>query len=390
MLTIFNEILFFKKRKTVYFSLIFLILILGINTINVVDATNVTISPTTSGGLWEAIKTANNGDTIYLKDGEYTGEYNVEINVNKNITIQGESKNVVINGQNKYKYLFQMVKHDPTQKFMPVSVKLVNLKVKNFNETVIDNWGSLKVVNCTFTDNEISDAIIGNYDDSYCKIINSIFTKNTFTYNKSANTAGIAIYNDNIASFSITGSTFSNFKSTSESNGVAIQNIKSTDVLINKCEFNNVGKGYTIYNMNKSRVRVINSIFTNDKRSICNTGSYTDVSKSIFKNSKYGSILNLNNMKISDSKFTNNKGIKYDKIIENSDKLTITKSKFTNNKNTEGIITNTRSMNISKSTFKNNTGKTAGTITNLGYMKISSSITYCKNIKVNVNLSHSK
>jgi hypothetical protein len=335
----------------------------------------VNISPNSSGGLWEAIESANNGDIIYLKDGEYTGEYNVEININKNITIKGEGKNVKINGENKYSYLFQMANQDSTKKKLtPVTVNLVNLKVTNFNGDVIDNWGSLRVTNCTFSNNKISGAIVSNYNSSYCKIVNSIFTKNTFIYNKSEDTAGIAIYIDNVASFSITGSTFSNFKSTNNSQGVAIQNIESTNVLVNKCKFNNLGEGCTMLNIDKGSVRVINSVFTNDKHTIWNVEGFISVSKSIFKNSMYGAILNLDKMKISDSRFTNNKGIKYDGIIENTKSMTITRSNFTNNKGTVGTINNFGVMTISKSTFKNNKGETAGAITNKGPMKISNSI----------------
>jgi hypothetical protein len=269
-----------------------------------------------------------------------------------------------------------------TKKFIPVNVNLINLKIIKFKGDVIDNWGSLKVTNCTFKDNKISGAIIGNYDTTYCKIINSVFIKNTFTYNKSANTTGIAIYNDNMSSFSIIGSTFSNFKCTSESNGVAIQNIKSSNVLVNKCKFNNTGKGFTIFNMDKSSVRAINSIFTNDNYSICNVDGFTTVYKSIFKNSKSTSIINLDNMKISDSKFANNKGIKNEGIIENRQSITITRSKFTNNQAIKGTIMNGGSMIISSSTFKNNKSETAGAITNLGPIKLSNSIFTTNTAKV--------
>ena len=64
-----------------------------------------------------------------------------------------------------------MVIEDPTtRKLTPVSVNLLNLKVINFNDDVIDNWGSLRVTNYIFSDNKISGAIISNYDGSYCKI----------------------------------------------------------------------------------------------------------------------------------------------------------------------------------------------------------------------------
>ena len=69
-----------KKRKLLFLFLIFLV---TISTLSIVSAASIEISPTSPGGIWEAIETANNGDIIYLKDGEYTGYYNVEINVNR-------------------------------------------------------------------------------------------------------------------------------------------------------------------------------------------------------------------------------------------------------------------------------------------------------------------
>ena len=246
MSNILNKILFFKRGK--FFIFLSFFLILGITTVNIVDAANITISPTTSGGLWEAIETAESGSTIYLENGIYTGENNLEININKNIVIKGKGENVVIDGENKYSYLFQMVKHDSVSKtYIPISVQIANLKVKNFHGDVIENWGSLKVNNCTFSDNKISGAIIYNYNGSNCKIANSVFTKNTFVYNKSDGAAGIVIYTYNVTSFSVTGSTFSNFKSTSHSIGVAIQNFISTNVLVSKCKFINTGKKYEYY-----------------------------------------------------------------------------------------------------------------------------------------------
>lgn len=138
VLNIFNEI-YLKRRKLLILLSIFLIAILAINTTSIVSAANITISPTTSGGLWTAIDTSAKGDTIYLEDGVYTGDENIDIRIDKDITIQGKSENVVIDGQNNYTYLFQMIKKDSANKNIPVSVNLINLKIINFKGAVIDN-----------------------------------------------------------------------------------------------------------------------------------------------------------------------------------------------------------------------------------------------------------
>jgi hypothetical protein len=57
--------------------------------------------------LWEAIETAENGDIIYLENDVYVGENNLEINIDKNITIWGKGKNVVIDGKTSILIFFK-------------------------------------------------------------------------------------------------------------------------------------------------------------------------------------------------------------------------------------------------------------------------------------------
>jgi hypothetical protein len=335
---IFNEI-YFKKRKLLLFFSIFLIAILSISIINIVSGANITINPNTEGGLLTAIETANKGDTIYLKNGVYTGDYNIELRLDKDLTIRGESKDVVIDGQNNYTYFFQLIKKDSANKNIPVSANLVNLKVINFKGDVVDNWGSLKVSNCVFSDNKIDGAIIGNYKGSSCKIVNSVFTRNTFNHGKKGN--GVAIYADNVASLSITGSNFTNFKSTIDSVGVAVANFGSSNIVINKCNFKNTGKGATIgNNEKKGSIRVISSSFINDGTSIDNYEGSIVISKSTFKNSQSTSICNFKSMVISGSTFS--KCVGYEGVITNMGNMIIKSSKFTNNsaKKYAGAISN--------------------------------------------------
>lgn len=57
--------------------------------------------------MWEAIETAENGDIIYLENDVYVGENNLEINIDKNITIWGKGKNVVIDGKTSILIFFK-------------------------------------------------------------------------------------------------------------------------------------------------------------------------------------------------------------------------------------------------------------------------------------------
>ena len=220
----FNEIYSKKRRNILFLISIFLIAILTIAAVETVSAASITIGPTTSGGLKKAISTAKNGDTINLRDGVYTGGNNRGININKNITIQGTGKNVVIDGNSKSAQLFQIGSASNSNP-SPILVNLKNLKIKNFDNgylTTIQNRGSanLRVTSCSFTSdgvsisNELRGSVtlskssfrnsrsmpITNYGTM--KIANSVFMNN-----KGAGGAG-AIENQQWASMTITNSKF--------------------------------------------------------------------------------------------------------------------------------------------------------------------------------------
>ena len=118
----------------------------------------------------------------------------------------------------------------------------------------------------------------------------------------------------------------------------------------------------TICNMDKGSIRVINSNFTNDGCSIDNTEGFVFISNSIFKNSKSDSIVNLDNMKITGSTFTNNKAMDGYGVINNQGIMTISNSKFTNNRGKfSGAIGNwDLSLTIRNSIFTNNIAKKYG------------------------------
>lgn len=90
---------YFKKRKLLFIFSIFFISIIATSTLSLVSASDITIDPNTPGGLKEAVKVANDGDTISLKDGIYTGANNTKIAIKKSITIKGLGSNVVLDGE---------------------------------------------------------------------------------------------------------------------------------------------------------------------------------------------------------------------------------------------------------------------------------------------------
>ena len=269
--------------------------------------------------------------------------------------------------------------------FVRISITLKNLKITKFrtNDSIINNWNSLKVINCNFNHNEIgastnTGAIITNYDGSDCKITRSIFTKNNF-FNFKVKGA-VAIKNRKMNSFTITESNFTNFKSTSYSRGVAIYNNGINKILVDKCQFKNTGEGSTIYNQNGT-VSVANCNFTKDSGSIYNykKGAMT-ISESVFKNShdNYSSpITNQGNMKITACKFTKNKCNHGNGAIANNGSVNLSNSKFTLNSATAnwgGAIQNQGYMVINSSLFKNNKATRGGAIYNARSMVIRDSI----------------
>lgn len=377
----------FNKKRTSWLliSIVIIATFLTISMISAVSATDLTISSTTPGGLKKAIETVKSGSIIYMENGVYNGTNNRNLKIDKNITIKGKGKNVVI-GHQKYSNIFTIGKFDNiTQKYIPASatLSLINIKISKFNsdqkvkvdqkkDVIIENYGYFKVNNCTFSDNKIGSqgSIIANNNGSKCKIITSIFTKNIFSI---SGEGGAAIKNYKVASFTITKSNFTNFKSPAyiEKNpsntfsDVAISN-QGGNILISKCIFQKSVAGCSITNTFNGSINVTSCNFINDGISIYNSPKDSDnakgtiiISKSNFKNVRtYGtSITNGAIMKLTSSKFTNNNYLRSESIT-NYGSMSIIKSTFKNNKGIKvGAISNMGSMTITGSTFTSNIAK---------------------------------
>ena len=150
--------------------------------IETVNATNITINPTTPGGLKTAIKTAENGSTIFMENGVYNGTNNRGLLIERNLTIQGKGKNVVIDGEGKGR-IFKFRAYNDLTIYIP-TVTLSNLKIKNgytqygFGGAIDGSVSNLTLKDCSFTNNQAMDggAVIGaNY------ILNCSFKNNFAT-----------------------------------------------------------------------------------------------------------------------------------------------------------------------------------------------------------------
>ena len=352
-----------------------------------------------------ATGTVASDGTIKIANGQYTGITNTEININKNMTIQGQSEQgTIINGTNT-NWIFTINNG--------IKVTINNLTLTNGTTTnggAINNRGILNMTNCKFTSNYAADyggAIINEgtlnvdnctftnnnaiYDGGAIKNNGILIVKNSnFTYNHVTSVicildslggepAGGAIRNDNSMTLSN-----SNFEQNTAQYGYggAIYN-NGCDFNMADCNFKmnraQYGYGGAIYNVggtSSKSVRISGSSFNNNTSgnyigggAIYNFDGYLDITQCSFTNNiaHYGlggAIYNQACLTILNSTFTNNIADGgYGGAIDNRDylRLKVTGSTFTNNYAMSGgaIYSNENRTTIpeiiSSNTFSNNT-----------------------------------
>ena len=160
--------------------LTFLLVTLAICMISVVTAADITISPITPGGLKKAVESAENGDTIYLKNGVYSGENNREINIIKSVNIIGKGKNVVIDGERQSYFFTSRIYYNVSLE----SLTLINFGYNKMMSGGAISAGPLTVKDCTFTNNQA-----GTGGAITCLRALTV-SKSTFKNNKATNSAG--------------------------------------------------------------------------------------------------------------------------------------------------------------------------------------------------------
>jgi predicted outer membrane repeat protein len=232
MIKVFSYI-FHEKRKILFLLSIFLITTLVISTISAVNAVDITISPSTSGGLKKAISDVGPGGTIHMENGVYTGNNNIGIRIDKSITIQGKGNNVVIDAKKKNRLFSVIGGADLTLK----KVKLQNghpnfLSDSTFSDrggAVNINYGSVDFDNVVFYNNSASgDGGAVNIQSGDCSFVNCKFISNV------ANQGGAIYVIWNPASF--TNCIFEKNGASSEGGAIAIMMDASVD--FSNCAFN--------------------------------------------------------------------------------------------------------------------------------------------------------
>jgi predicted outer membrane repeat protein len=292
--------------------------------------------------LKKAIETANNDSCIIMLPGEYN-KINGTIEINKNLTLIGDNSQksrAVLNNFNDTVFLIKG------------QVEIENLDFKNNKATngIIQNFGRLKMFNCTFQDNNATfGGTIQNLDNL---TIEQCLFKNNNANIPSAKKIGHggAIYNN--AKLKVIESNFISNSALNE--GGAIYNRNEMNISDSNFTDNNAGTNAGAI-MNLGNCSLTNSYFKSNKVHISHsdTAYYSG-----------GALYNMGELIVKTTSFKENNAVKGGAIY-NKNSLTISDSSFRdNNAIAEGgaIITNGLTNTINNITFNGNKANSGGAI----------------------------
>lgn len=293
--------------------------------------------------LGNAILKSENGDSIYLNSGNYSGINNYNLNINKNLNIFSLStlNDVCINGEKN--------------NILTITNSVVNIEGLSFinaygsegGAITIDNNSSLILNKCTLFNNSAS-----GYGGAILNLGGKL-TINNSLINSNHGSQGGAIRNT--GNLLIENSTIVN---NSAIYGGVIYNL-NTCILNNITAFNNSASsaGSVVFNL-KNNLKIANSKF--------------------FSNNAYDGGVFYNDIGviiINNSYFENNSANHFGGVIDNSNLVNISNSYF--NKNSAvaggGILDNDGNLTIFNSTLSHNSGKDGGFMICRGNANIS----YC-------------
>lgn len=347
----------------------------GINTIAAASTTtsNTNPDPTIQGSstsyatIQSAVDSAQNGDTIVLDPGTYTGSGNYNININKNLKITGQNQeNTIIDAQ-KQGPIFNIE--------TGFTVTIQNLTLTNGNSTTnggaINNQGNLNLINCSITNSSTvyKPGLYGGAIEN-----TGTLTLSDCNLNKNhATSSGGAIHNT--GNLNINNSTLENNGAGYAISGMppgggggsggAISNEESGIVNINNCIIKNNHAGIVGGNTVGNGQSIRNYGILNITNSTINNNDSEDVVYT-------GAVANSGTLTITNCNLSHNNGVNGG-AINNGGYLTITDSTLTyNHSRMGGAIYNTGSLTMTNSTLNNNTAQ-YGAIYNSGYLTIANS-----------------
>ncbi|MPL91434.1 hypothetical protein SDC9_37502 [bioreactor metagenome] len=129
--------------------LIFTVFLLATTTQTDFAATN-PINNTTNGGISGVLNSSSPGDIIELDEGIYTGNNNTNMTINKNITIQGKTKDKVILDAQGLSRIFTIANN---QNVTFINITFINGYHNTMGAAIYGLDVNVKIINCMFTNN---------------------------------------------------------------------------------------------------------------------------------------------------------------------------------------------------------------------------------------------
>ncbi|MDL2246175.1 hypothetical protein LJB96_01005 [Methanobrevibacter sp. OttesenSCG-928-K11] len=402
-----------------------IILILAMS-LNVSSAENpITINNTTTEGIVGAINDGADYDTIYLNPGIYSGENNSNIEINREITIIGNSDNrddIVIDGS----YLSRLFTITNNGALTLRNLTIINGFVNQIGDEsggAIYNEGNLTVENCVLANNSATNFDWENMSFSFggaiCNIggttiiKDSYFSDNIATgggaiaveggileiensdfIDNSANYAGGAIANGETGTITVKNSRFRGNNAYLQGGVIALE---GGELIIEESRFihNEATEGGAIW-MGEGNVSISDSFFHGNEAELFGGAIYHDLGDLTISGTTFdeniaigtgsyydgygGAIMKVQGtLIIDDSIFTNNEALaggsisvgSFDDILNDTNHtadVTITNSTFDNNNGDwgAGIFLWIGNATISDSIFNENKATMGSAITTMG------------------------
>lgn len=221
------------------------------------------------------IDNSKNDSTIYLNDGEYVGENNRNINIDKSVTLIGQSKqNTIINGESCGR-LFNVT---ATGRLTLINITLLNGHSTENGGTIYSEGGVININNCI-----VKNSTADNYGGVIYNNLGTLNIENSSFTNNSAYDYGGALYT--MGKTSIKNSNFSDIILTSKwgvaaciaAGGkidldgciftdsfcvyAAAGLLNLGDATINNCRFERLSTNYTAGGISNHKYMIINNSY---------------------------------------------------------------------------------------------------------------------------------
>lgn len=326
-----------NMKKNIILTTIIIILIISINTTYAQTQENITDTPTTN-----KITTNTQSNTNNLEPKTEIQENNepkTEINKLKKTLKNNSSDNTTIKNVSSYK---ELINHINQAKISQTKEYIINMHPGDYNITTPILWGEIEGNTKILQINGQNNTINGNNLKNFIKTnINTTLILNNITITNTTDNYGSIIHNS--GNLTINNSILSNSKSTSNTTGGVIFNTGNINIQ-NTYITNNtaiLGILYNHKNNDTSEITIRNTYFTNNKATIG------------------GSIYNINTTKLEiiDSNFINNTA--HDSIIyiQTEHESLINNTLLSNNTVYENLITSKATLTINNTKIYNNTQK---------------------------------